>query len=210
MNARRPDPVRHRLRHGKTGLARFVSHIDLIHYFSRLMARARVPLSFTEGFNPKPKFEFGPALSTGIESLCEYVDFFLDAPAEPDELLPALVAAGVPDLAVTEAFVAPPGKLSRALVASRFRVEVASPAGEGPLSAFLAAASPAALESSAIAAPGFVTEVALEKRDGDGAVLHFSTRHIDGRALSPKLLEKLPEAAPLSFRYLKTLVRFAP
>lgn len=207
----RAEPVRHRMRHVKRGLARFVSHIDLIHYFSRLAARARVPVAFTEGFNPKPKFEFGPALSTGIESDCEWLDLFLPAPADPAALVAALARCGVPDLAIVECVVAPPAKLSRSLVELEYRTEIA-PDGEEAcdLPAFLAGATVAALEGAGIAAPGFVTAVEPLPAEGAAAALRFVTAHRDGRALSPRLLEKLPAAAGLRFHHRKILARFAP
>ena len=40
----------------------------------RALRRARVPLRYSQGFNPKPKIAFGPALGMGLYSEAEYAD----------------------------------------------------------------------------------------------------------------------------------------
>ncbi len=48
--------------------------------FRRCFASARIPVSFSHGFNPHPRLSFGPSLRTGWESLDEYMDVPLDMP----------------------------------------------------------------------------------------------------------------------------------
>jgi len=50
----------------KTGVARFISHLDLIHVLQRGIRMAALPVAFTRGFNPKPVLKFGPALELGV------------------------------------------------------------------------------------------------------------------------------------------------
>ena len=42
--------------------------------WERALRRAALPVAYTEGFSPRPKLSFGLALSTGHESLGEYLD----------------------------------------------------------------------------------------------------------------------------------------
>jgi radical SAM-linked protein len=51
---------------------------------SKIITRAKLPLWYTEGFNPKPKMIFAAPLSIGTESVCEFLDIRLidDVPAE--------------------------------------------------------------------------------------------------------------------------------
>ncbi|MFR5875946.1 MAG: TIGR03936 family radical SAM-associated protein [Eubacterium sp.] len=63
-----------RLRFSKTGQAKYISHLDTNRVFSRALARAKINLWFTEGFNPHPYMSFSLPLSLGVESLCENVD----------------------------------------------------------------------------------------------------------------------------------------
>ncbi len=50
----------------KSGLARFVSHLDLVAIFSRAVRIAKLPVMFSRGFNPRPVLKFSPALELGI------------------------------------------------------------------------------------------------------------------------------------------------
>lgn len=74
--------LRVRLRFEKRGPMRFTSHRDLMRIFRRAIAAAEIPVSFSQGFNPHPRFSFGPSLRTGWEGLDEYMDVLLDAPAD--------------------------------------------------------------------------------------------------------------------------------
>lgn len=52
----------------KTGIMRYVSHLDLLRLFQRASRRARFRLSLTEGFNPHPKIKIEPAVKLGVEA----------------------------------------------------------------------------------------------------------------------------------------------
>lgn len=63
-----------RLRFSKTGRLKYISHLDINRAMSRALCRAKIPLWYTEGFNPHPYMSFSLPLSLGVESLCESVD----------------------------------------------------------------------------------------------------------------------------------------
>ena len=63
-----------RLRFSKTGQAKYISHLDTNRVFSRALARAKINLWYTQGFNPRPYLSFSLPLSLGVESYCENVD----------------------------------------------------------------------------------------------------------------------------------------
>ncbi|MBQ3866843.1 MAG: DUF2344 domain-containing protein [Clostridia bacterium] len=97
-----------RCRFTKTGPIRFISHLDLTRAFHRALARAEIPLKFSEGFSPHPKFTFALPLSVGMESLCEAADFSLKegvwmAPDEVAARLQAEMPAGITLLSVSPA-----------------------------------------------------------------------------------------------------------
>ena len=62
----------------KTGNAVWTSHLDLMRLFQRAFKRAGLPLTHTQGFNPRPSVSIALPLSVGVESLCELLDFDLD------------------------------------------------------------------------------------------------------------------------------------
>lgn len=69
--------VRYRAYYGKTGRARFLSHIDLIHIIQRSFRRAGIEVEKTRGFHPKPRMVYGPALPLGMEADREVLEFRL-------------------------------------------------------------------------------------------------------------------------------------
>ena len=56
-----------------------------------------MPVAYTEGFSPRPRISFGLALSTGYESLAEYLDADLQVDAGVDfEDTPLRLTAALP------------------------------------------------------------------------------------------------------------------
>ena len=68
----------HRLLFEKTGNAVWISHLDLMRLFQRAFKRAGLPLTHTQGFNPRPSVSIALPLSVGVQSHCELLDFELD------------------------------------------------------------------------------------------------------------------------------------
>ena len=67
-----------RLLFEKTGSAIWISHLDLMRVFQRAFKRAGLPLTHTQGFNPRPSVSIALPLSVGVESVCELLDLDLD------------------------------------------------------------------------------------------------------------------------------------
>ncbi len=66
--------MRIRIRFAKLGPVRWTSHRDVARMWERALRRAKVPVSYTGGFSPRPVLSFGLALPTGCESTAEYLD----------------------------------------------------------------------------------------------------------------------------------------
>ena len=62
----------------KTGMAAYISHLDLMRLFQRAFKRAGLPLTHTQGYNPRPSVSIALPLSLGVESVCELLDFDLE------------------------------------------------------------------------------------------------------------------------------------
>lgn len=92
--------MRIRVKFAKTGKIRWTSHRDVARMWERAFRRTDLPLAYSVGFSPRPKVSFGLALSTGHESVAEYLDLELD-PERVDGLevaeLPARLSAALPD-----------------------------------------------------------------------------------------------------------------
>ena len=68
-----------RLLFEKKGRSIWISHLDLMRLFQRAFKRAGLPLTHTQGFNPRPSVSIALPLSVGIESQCELLDFELES-----------------------------------------------------------------------------------------------------------------------------------
>ena len=66
-----------RLLFEKKGRAVWISHLDLMRVFQRAFKRAGLPLTHTQGFNPRPSVSIALPLSVGVSSECELLDFDL-------------------------------------------------------------------------------------------------------------------------------------
>ena len=69
----------------KTGNAIYISHLDLMRLFQRAFKRAGLPLTHTQGYNPRPSVSIAMPLSLGVESQCELLDFDLEGEKIPNE-----------------------------------------------------------------------------------------------------------------------------
>lgn len=89
----------------KTGRAVWMSHLDLMRLFQRAFKRAGLPLTHTQGFNPRPSVSIALPLSVGVESRCELLDFDLDGVSVPcDEIADRLNAALVKGVRVLDVY----------------------------------------------------------------------------------------------------------
>jgi radical SAM family uncharacterized protein/radical SAM-linked protein len=82
----RAAQARVRLTYTKLGRARFIGTVELTTLFYRAARRARLPIAFSNGYHPLPRFAFGPALPMGVESSGELVDIDLTQPLSAGEV----------------------------------------------------------------------------------------------------------------------------
>lgn len=88
----------------KVGTARFISHLDLMRLFQRAFKRAGLPLTHTQGFNPRPSVSIALPLSLGAESYCELLDFDLESPVPSEDIRDRLNAALIDGIRVREVY----------------------------------------------------------------------------------------------------------
>jgi radical SAM family uncharacterized protein/radical SAM-linked protein len=120
--------VRMRLRFSKTGAMRFLSHLELITVFTRAVSRGEVPILFSQGFHPHPRFSFGTATSVGVESQAEYMDMFVAAGIRAQEVrkrLNDVLPEGLRILESEEVDARSPS-ISILIDATRYRITIAA------------------------------------------------------------------------------------
>ena len=81
---------------------RYVSHLDYANIFIRAFDRAKLPMAYSEGFNHHMKVAFASALSLGVSSEAEYMDFELTKELCQPEVFDRLQAQLPPGIQLRE------------------------------------------------------------------------------------------------------------
>ena len=105
-----------------------MSHLELITVFTRAVSRGGVPILFSLGFHPHPRFSFGTATSVGVESQAEYMDMFVVSGVtslEVQERLNAVLPEGLRILESDEVDAKSPS-ISTLIDATRYRIIIAN------------------------------------------------------------------------------------
>ncbi len=117
--------TRYRLWYACGAELRYVSHLDMMLVWERTFRRARLPLAFSQGFNPRPRFHLASALPLGFTSQCEVADVWLTETLLPDELHQRLQRAAPPGLTLQQIEIVPlhlPA-LQTLVLAAEYRIE---------------------------------------------------------------------------------------
>ncbi len=76
-----------RIKWTKTGVLKFIGHLDVQRYFHKAMMRAQLPVSFSKGMSPHQIMSFAAPLGIGMTSEGEYVDITFDWCYSSEEML---------------------------------------------------------------------------------------------------------------------------
>lgn len=127
--AERRPRYRYRARFNKNGRLRWLGHLDLVRMLVRALRRAGFAMVYSEGFNPRPRVSFGPALPVGVDSEAEYMDFEshdrLDAETARERINAAL--PGGLRCETVRPIAADTAKLGDAVRAARYRARTGEP-----------------------------------------------------------------------------------
>lgn len=81
----------------KKDAARYIPHLGLLEIWNKAFARSGLPVVYTEGFNPLPRFELAQSMSLGIASEDEVAAFMLFEKPEDDESFRMLLNSSLPN-----------------------------------------------------------------------------------------------------------------
>ncbi|GAV21685.1 TIGR03936 family radical SAM-associated protein [Carboxydothermus pertinax] len=97
--------MKYLLKYSRGAELKYISHLDTIRVFERAFRRAGMPVAFSEGFNPHPKFSIALPLALGHESFGELMELTLNqnlAPVEVKQRLNEVLPKGLEVLEVKE------------------------------------------------------------------------------------------------------------
>ncbi len=93
-----------RIKFKKVGRLQYISHLDLVRTMQKILVRSKLPMWYTEGFNPKPKMVFAAPLSIGVESVCEFMDLRLTKKVSAEKIAAVLNANMTDEMQVTAVY----------------------------------------------------------------------------------------------------------
>ncbi len=99
-----------RIRHTKRGDLVFLSHHDMMRLWERALRRSGLPVRYSEGFNPRPRYAIPLALGLGIASEDEIFEVELDRWTTAAEVRERLSPELPPEIAITGLDVVGPGE----------------------------------------------------------------------------------------------------
>lgn len=74
-----------RIKFSKVGATRFIGHLDVARALERALNRSRIPVAYTQGYNPRPRMQFASALPLGFTSEGELADVWLEEEVDPQQ-----------------------------------------------------------------------------------------------------------------------------
>jgi radical SAM-linked protein len=92
--------MRIRITFAKTESMRFTSHLDLHRTWERTFRRARLPLAYSHGFNPRPRLNLASALPLGFTGSQEIIDVWLEQTLSVAEIQQTLERSAPPGLRI--------------------------------------------------------------------------------------------------------------
>jgi len=72
-----------RIRFSRGQEVKFISHLDIMRLWQRVLNRAEISLAYSEGFNPRPRISLAAPLAVGVTSEAELMDIILAKPVSP-------------------------------------------------------------------------------------------------------------------------------
>lgn len=74
-----PTKNKVRFRFGKDSRYKYMGHLDNLRLIERVLRKSKLPIMYTQGFNPSMKLSFGPPLTLGFTSETEFMDITFDS-----------------------------------------------------------------------------------------------------------------------------------
>ncbi len=84
-----------RLKYTKESYMSLLSHLELMKLFERIFRFNKLPLKYSEGFNPIPRITFAAPLSVGYSSVAEIMEVQLNETVSIDDMKALQFPAGI-------------------------------------------------------------------------------------------------------------------
>ena len=79
-----------RIKYTKTGVLKYIGHLDMMRYFQKLLRRSGMDIGFTQGYSPHPEISIALPLGIGVTSEAEYMDVTVNSCGHSVEMIELL------------------------------------------------------------------------------------------------------------------------
>ena len=93
-----------RIKFAKSGVMRFIGHLDVMRYFQKAIRRAEIDIAYSGGFSPHQIMSFAAPLGVGLTSNGEYLDIEVNSYTSSEDMIKRLnevMVEGMEVLSVT-------------------------------------------------------------------------------------------------------------
>ena len=80
-----------RLTFARSEELKYISHLDLMRLWHRVLRRAGIPIAYSQGFSPHPRLSLAAPLAIGVTSAAELLDVFLERRVSPQFFMKSLL-----------------------------------------------------------------------------------------------------------------------
>lgn len=89
-----------RIKYAKTGVLRFIGHLDVMRYFQKAIRRAELDVAYSQGYSPHQLITFAAPLGLGVTSEGEYFDAEMNTVTSSADMVERLNQTMVPGMEI--------------------------------------------------------------------------------------------------------------
>lgn len=116
-----------RIKFSKSGVMKFIGHLDVMRYFQKAMRRADIDIAYSTGFSPHQIMSFAAPLGVGLESHGEYFDIEANSVTSSADMVQKLNAVMVDGMQIESVRMLPEeaGNAMASVAAARYSIRFA-------------------------------------------------------------------------------------
>lgn len=118
------ERIKVRMKFEKTGVVKFIGHLDIMRYFQKANRRAGLDIAYSGGYSPHQILSFAAPLGVGLESYGEYLDVEMESITSSQDIMDRLNQVNVPGIRVSNVVRLPEGAANAmaSVAAARYQV----------------------------------------------------------------------------------------
>lgn len=91
-----------RIKYAKTGVLRYIGHLDVMRYFQKAIRRAGLDVAYSQGYSPHQLITFAAPLGLGVTSEGEYFDAEMNTLTSSVDMVARLNATMAPGMEIKD------------------------------------------------------------------------------------------------------------